>query len=289
MWPSQPPSPEPGLPPSERDEVTTKHRATLSQTAAFTTPRTTTTTKFTRVLPTQSDPFPDYQLLCTVSSKFTSQSAYPTEGLCDFVFYESLYSGQKNRLGGPYDDGFNHFLEGWENTELGVSFSPENHTVFEDATTSNFRTSIRKLLYRGVSHFGTLNLHGVYTEERTLRKSLRLLQLCVDDYEPWQYTLYADAVHTYSTSLNTTATFENNVVLEKMVCGLASLFKDWPLSIAAFDVEYDASSLECRKFNISGGAFSRLDRLAKLVDYQRDHHGEAVVYENCLKGSRQIQ
>ncbi|XP_077523134.1 uncharacterized protein LOC144133968 [Amblyomma americanum] len=118
-------------------------------------------------------------MLCTVSSKFTAHSVVPEDGLCDFLFFESLYDDQKNVVREPYKAGFDYFLKQkteMAKTTLGVSFSPINDTVFIEAESADFLGAVGQMWQRGVSHFGALNLQGAYTSLGIQQKFLKLLQ-----------------------------------------------------------------------------------------------------------------
>ncbi|KAH6943232.1 hypothetical protein HPB50_017958 [Hyalomma asiaticum] len=140
---------------------------------------TTQTTEVTRaeVLSRSSPPTDPYPLLCTVSNRFNDESKVPPDGLCDMLFYDSLYRDDRNPAGGPYDEGAERFLalpKRMNTTRIGVSFDVEDRRFLNlreswpRVFVPGFRKGIDDLLRRGVSDFGILNIYKKYDLHRVL-------------------------------------------------------------------------------------------------------------------------
>lgn len=132
-------------------------------------------------MPAQTTPtrnrWPRSPLICTVSIKFTNVSSIPSDGVCDFIFYESFYL--KNNPSGWTDTGLDHFLtlgQRMRITAVGASFSPAKDTLFADALSGDLNTAVDKLLSLGVSHFGMLSLYRRYASSPKFLQCLRILQ-----------------------------------------------------------------------------------------------------------------
>ncbi|XP_075529960.1 uncharacterized protein LOC142563290 [Dermacentor variabilis] len=87
-------------------------------TPAVTAPTTTTI----QPLPWPAGKVP---LVCAVSNEFSESDNLPPDGLCDLLFFDSLYRDGRNLVGGPYEGGFERFLKlgrQMRATGVGVSF-----------------------------------------------------------------------------------------------------------------------------------------------------------------------
>ncbi|KAL1445714.1 hypothetical protein MTO96_044870 [Rhipicephalus appendiculatus] len=116
-------------------------------------------------------------LLCTVSNNFNAQSKLPPDGLCDLLFYDSLYRDDRNEVNGPFDEGAQRFLDlpnKMKLTGIGVSLDVDHRRFLNFRENwpwiivPGFRTGIDNLWERGVSHFGMLNIYKRYDINRVL-------------------------------------------------------------------------------------------------------------------------
>ncbi|KAL1474147.1 hypothetical protein MTO96_038198 [Rhipicephalus appendiculatus] len=98
--------------------------------------QTTQTTPFIPPPPTGpvtvAQPMPSYPYICTVSEPVRKNQGYlPTNGMCDFLFYDSLYKNSRSSL----LNGINSMESNpqyvvyqaarYSKTKFGLSFSPE--------------------------------------------------------------------------------------------------------------------------------------------------------------------
>ncbi|XP_049511423.1 uncharacterized protein LOC119464024 [Dermacentor silvarum] len=146
-----------------------------------TTPAVTTTPSGTTIKPL---PWPagKVPLVCAVSNAFGGESNdLPPDGLCDLLFFDSLYRDGRNLMGAPYEDGFKRFLElGRQKraTGIGVSFDMKMKR-YHNSSLPIFTPSIEYLWNDGVSHFGVLRVYDDDDEsdpEETIIEYLQLLQ-----------------------------------------------------------------------------------------------------------------
>ncbi|XP_077528109.1 uncharacterized protein LOC144139698 [Haemaphysalis longicornis] len=129
-----------------------------------------------------SPPIPADSLVCTVGKTVTDGSKYPQDGLCDYIFFESISRKQRVNLTAFIFDRhltsyFKH-VERLRNTKPGMSFSVEDDSLFFDYLTPTFTESLGVLWQRGLYHFGMLNIYG--PKARTdLLQIMKFIQVCV--------------------------------------------------------------------------------------------------------------
>lgn len=116
---------------------------------------------------TTQPPMPTELLLCTVRSSLKRTTKFPDDGLCDIIFYDSLFEkGHINPLGGPYNEGFNYFLDmagRFEKTESGTGLEfPQNFThspyAYINKTNAAVRDPIFQLWSRKIYHFAIFDV-----------------------------------------------------------------------------------------------------------------------------------
>ncbi|KAL3213664.1 hypothetical protein MRX96_007683 [Rhipicephalus microplus] len=127
MPPSQPPVVQPGGQPST--DLTTRELSTAA------TSQQTLSTEAPAPPPaiaTVAEPMPSYSYVCTVSQPVRENVSYlPSDGMCDYIFYDSLYKDGNNRLLGgigALEPGTQFFIDQapkYRRSHFGVSFAPE--------------------------------------------------------------------------------------------------------------------------------------------------------------------
>nr|XP_050047016.2 uncharacterized protein LOC126543920 [Dermacentor andersoni] len=118
-------------------------------------------------------------MVCSVSNAFGADGVLPADGVCDALFYDSLYRDDRNKLPGPYDGGLERFLDlsrAMRYTGFGVSFDVLMDVRNFDVTLPSFTSGIVELWNRGVSHFGALRVYGTGSGEDDVIKFLYFLQ-----------------------------------------------------------------------------------------------------------------
>ncbi|KAL3170437.1 hypothetical protein MRX96_014669 [Rhipicephalus microplus] len=174
-------------------------------------------------------------LMCTVNNAFGPSDMLPPDGMCDAIFYDSLYRDGRNALTGTYDAGLEHFLElgqGMQFTGIGVSFDVQNIILnpTQDLTTWNVgkfdvrspdvASGLLKLWNRGVTHFGALRVYGNGTGEEEVIAFLSFLQVVESTIQERMSTSRHYTV--LGVSYNREASYEN--VIRHMKIGLAGNF-----------------------------------------------------------------
>ncbi|KAL1446788.1 hypothetical protein MTO96_028734 [Rhipicephalus appendiculatus] len=101
-------------------------------------------------------------MICTLGESFNRSSlAFPDDGICTLIFFDSLYTAGGVTLAPPYPDNFQYFLEGsrqYTKTESGIGFDYEKRKdvsalVGDPAT----KTHLDALWQSRVYHYGHLN------------------------------------------------------------------------------------------------------------------------------------
>ncbi|XP_075724462.1 uncharacterized protein LOC142767122 isoform X2 [Rhipicephalus microplus] len=102
-------------------------------------------------------------LLCTMGEESSSASAFPYDGLCDYIFFDSLYKRGRNWLSrrDTYSNSLNTFIDqhpDYKSTSLGVGFA-YNHlsTALDDLSRDKRQSPMEPLWKKGICHVGILD------------------------------------------------------------------------------------------------------------------------------------
>ncbi|KAL3219004.1 hypothetical protein MRX96_031201, partial [Rhipicephalus microplus] len=131
---------------------------------------------------TVAEPMPSYSYICTVSKPVRKNQGYlPYDGMCDFLFYDSLYKNSRSNL----LEGINEMesdpqvivlhARRYKRTKSGLSFSPENG-LFEDYKEHGFMKTIDDIWSQSVSNFGFLDLYREFTQPAIFAGALAVLK-----------------------------------------------------------------------------------------------------------------
>ncbi|KAL1483094.1 hypothetical protein MTO96_002164 [Rhipicephalus appendiculatus] len=120
-----------------------------------------------------------YPLVCTVSTNYSRSGALPRDGLCGYLFYDSLYKGGRNFLTGRLSQDVNWFADRARHntfTEFGMSFSIENANLLTEYTTPAFQRGLDALVQKQVIHYGIMDMHLQFTSNDTVAQALTILK-----------------------------------------------------------------------------------------------------------------
>lgn len=144
-----------------------------------TTARSTTTTT---IPPIRGFPF-----VCTISVR--RFKAMPKDGLCDVLFYDSLYKPQSSKLPVDMQTSAGKFIVLAQlaiRTRFGISFAIESQDVEREHTTGPFTAGLNRLWQRKISHLGFLNAYLDYTSVEHITRALRILKAIHEHLSPQQ-------------------------------------------------------------------------------------------------------
>ncbi|KAH7970552.1 hypothetical protein HPB49_010390 [Dermacentor silvarum] len=119
-----------------------------------------------------------YPLVCTVSTLYRKSMALPSDGVCDYLFYDSLYKDNMNIFTEPLSNDLYDFLKRagqHKTTEFGLSFDYENQLFQSDYNTSAFQALVADVANEGVLHLGILNMLNDTTDNATMDQALHIL------------------------------------------------------------------------------------------------------------------
>ncbi|XP_065290328.1 uncharacterized protein [Dermacentor albipictus] len=120
-------------------------------------------------------------LVCVFGNRTDWKMHFPEDGLCDLVFYDSLYVHRGNTF--QAGDNFTADLQRWLSavkaynvTEPGIAVTSMSvEKARSDASTTKGNATFRRLRAFGVRHYGVLDFHPTnLTEERYVQIVLRL-------------------------------------------------------------------------------------------------------------------
>ncbi|KAL1487341.1 hypothetical protein MTO96_031017, partial [Rhipicephalus appendiculatus] len=131
----------------------------------------------------KADKAPRGTVVCTVSNQVRPEkSAYPVDGVCDLLFFDSFYKDNKNVLAnsiGKFEANARSFLYHASlarATESGISLAFTNTTSKADFLTEKFYEGAIGVLYFNVTHYGFLNLYGEFSTPTAVRDALLVLK-----------------------------------------------------------------------------------------------------------------
>ncbi|KAH6923813.1 hypothetical protein HPB50_007498 [Hyalomma asiaticum] len=126
---------------------------------------------------------PPGTLVCTVSNLMPPKvSALPPDGVCDLLFFESFYKGDKNIVADGYGAleqnalFFVNQAPSGKRTEYGASFMFTNTISTADFMSAKFYSGVNDLSSRNIYHFGFLNLYREYSTPRAVTDALLVLK-----------------------------------------------------------------------------------------------------------------
>ncbi|XP_037526273.1 uncharacterized protein LOC119403406 [Rhipicephalus sanguineus] len=221
-------------------------RSSVVSTAAFSTTRFTSSSELSsRVLPAKLT----FPLVCTVSTSYRQSTALPSDGVCDYLFYDSLYKGNANAFTEPLGPDVNDFVQRagqHRTTEFGLSFASDNSRFVRDYDTPAFEAKVADVANRGVSHLGILNMLNDTTDNATFEQALRIL-LKFEQYTASTATAARYPITALGVSVDVPKVFDwyrerlNTEKLKAMLAALRSCF-DEPRVVTALQSSADGPS-----------------------------------------------
>ncbi|KAL1475576.1 hypothetical protein MTO96_019506 [Rhipicephalus appendiculatus] len=133
--------------------------------------------------PNVAQRMPSSAYVCTVSQPVRGGTHYlPPDGMCDVIFYDSLYKNGKSKLLDgvrKMEQDARYFIQEaykYYKTKFGISFAAEPALLSKDYKSHRFNRAIDKLWNMQVHHFGFLDLYRQYTNHGVVTEVLTLLR-----------------------------------------------------------------------------------------------------------------
>lgn len=102
-------------------------------------------------------------LLCVLGDDLKESTLFPPDGLCDYVFFDSMQKEGCSKLGNQYDEGFHKFIDvasEYTSSEFGVGFDFMSWSQMSKLVEEpNIATELTFLCEKRICHFGFLNTH----------------------------------------------------------------------------------------------------------------------------------
>ncbi|XP_037554369.1 uncharacterized protein LOC119430975 [Dermacentor silvarum] len=178
-------------------------------------------------------------LVCTAGTKFNSSVSLPSDGVCDFTFYDSMHENGRNTLLGPYDENFEHFVTfagSHSRTQYGVGLNYGTVSDIAKIFTGNSGTTvIENLEKRNTFHYGFINT-ATWATTYDLKNILRVLKvvstLTADrgTGRPRSYTAFAASLQMAGT-IEEVATIFKEMYTPSLIISYGHLFAQdqlWP-------------------------------------------------------------
>ncbi|KAH7959971.1 hypothetical protein HPB49_015744 [Dermacentor silvarum] len=102
-------------------------------------------------------------LMCTYGAKTNASTVFPNDGMCDFIFFDSVYKNDRNFLADSdnFDVDLQHFLSvipKYSKTTFGVGFAFEYRGTLTQDLTRTDPIPLEVFWKHGVFHFGILDV-----------------------------------------------------------------------------------------------------------------------------------
>ncbi|XP_050031706.3 uncharacterized protein [Dermacentor andersoni] len=127
---------------------------------------------------------PKSPLICTFGELTSEATVVPEDGLCDYTFYDSLQKEGGSKLAGPFEPGFERFLEitaRHSKTEYGVGLDygalGELEMLVQKRSTKDH---LDNMFSRKLYHFGFVNTAFYYFNFDQLESMLKVLKKVSD-------------------------------------------------------------------------------------------------------------
>ncbi|XP_075559397.1 uncharacterized protein LOC142590884 [Dermacentor variabilis] len=107
-----------------------------------------------------------------MGEKTSSANAFPDDGLCDYIFFDSLYKSGRNMVSRPatYSNSLSTFLNehpGYQTTSLGVGFSYHYLPMAEEDLKGKYPSPLELFWEKGIYHVGILDTPTLMPEDQT--------------------------------------------------------------------------------------------------------------------------
>ncbi|KAH6942510.1 hypothetical protein HPB50_006935 [Hyalomma asiaticum] len=161
-----------------------------------------------------------YPLVCTVSSMYNRSVNLPRDGLCGYIFFESLYKGGANSLATRLSHDVDAFADRARHntfTEFGMSFAIDNAKLVTEYTTPAFERGLDTLAQKQVIHYGFLDMHLQMTTNDTVAQALTILKRVNDHLAKTSGTRTRQSLMAIAMSLDDTASRPYVVNLMKTI------------------------------------------------------------------------
>ncbi|XP_065296152.1 uncharacterized protein [Dermacentor albipictus] len=159
-------------------------------------------------------------LICTFGTKLNSATVFPPDGLCNYIFFDSLYKNGTNKLDGDSSPNFIYFKEKameHNETNFGVGLDFESYADVEKFLNSDHASPILQQLVRGgIHHYGVINTPVTplwTTEVKQVLKMLKAFDSLMEHEETENMPLYT----AFTASMYTETLFNNFTTLFKTV------------------------------------------------------------------------
>ncbi|XP_037572193.2 uncharacterized protein LOC119454297 isoform X2 [Dermacentor silvarum] len=111
-------------------------------------------------------------LVCVMGEKTSSANAFPDDGLCDYIFFDSLYKNGRNMVSrkATYSNSLNTFLNEhppYQTTSLGVGFSYHYLPMAEEELKGRNPSPLASFWQQDVYHVGILDTPTLMPENQT--------------------------------------------------------------------------------------------------------------------------
>ncbi|KAK8761744.1 hypothetical protein V5799_026988 [Amblyomma americanum] len=278
--------PLPPLDPKEPvPDATTKRTTTPAPTTSMRTTTTTTTTTTETTLPTTTGTptastksprlsMDEQPLVCTMGSRTNSVQMFPQDGLCEYLFFDSVDKDNRNPLALPneWDIDLRVFLNApsrYSTTAFGVGFAFEKaFSVYRQL--GNTTPSLLQPFWRNdIFHFGILDTATRNPWRADVELALLVLKVCRNDsFLQASYSRSADAVLAVHESEPVLFAYDNELGLARKLCTVKAQRLSLRFGIAVYDLDYEDFSNFCGPLN-KFGAFSRLHAIRSILNFYR--------------------
>ncbi|KAK8762699.1 hypothetical protein V5799_026037 [Amblyomma americanum] len=228
-------------------------------------------------------------LVCTMGSRTNSKTMFPEDGLCEYIFFDSVYKDRRNLMSDStgWAPDLSTFVEvnlQYSTTAFGVGFAFEKaeHVVLNLKATNP--PPLKVFWDKEIYHFGIVDTPAVGLYQENMNKAFECLKVCNDPnfagrFAYSQQEASMQALHSRERLI---LSYDNEVGLCKKLCTVKARQPSRYFGVAVFDLDYEDFSNACASMNREG-AFSRLRAVRGVLNYFRTVYKTAADEAGCLR------
>ncbi|KAH7943385.1 hypothetical protein HPB52_007694 [Rhipicephalus sanguineus] len=247
-------------------------------------------------------------MVCIMGEKASTPDAFPDDGLCDYIFFDSLYKDGRNMLSrqATFSKSLSNFINNhpaYQGTHLGVGFSFNYLQMAEEDLEVEEPSPLQPLWDQGIFSVGIFDPPPISLGSQrkasigTLKKIDDLLEMPKELGHHVVTALAApepqlDWGLAYALDFSDKVEFIERCVSDPSADSFGSYTElcyikseegstNFKFGVAVYDIDYDDHDNECASLNRFGRQ-SRLKQVKQTLDYMRLHHGTSFNRTACV-------
>ncbi|KAK8756511.1 hypothetical protein V5799_000782 [Amblyomma americanum] len=195
---------------------------------------------------------------------------FPDDGLCDLMYFDSIYKGNQNLLSQPqrFSENLLAFLEKtatYQQTEVGVAFAYEKVANLRADLNKSNAQPLDTFWKRGVRNFGIIDMPAFGVKASDISKVFLALRVCnhKEYAKNIKYNDRYDVMYIKKTDDMLVFSYNDEKAFCQNLCNLKGNHTSLKYGIAVYDLEYNDYHGLCVPQKSFEGSYSRIQALRK--------------------------